>query len=51
MYYVGTTDTTYRLYLAQMAKLNEDFTAWKDTATEGYTVSENSLGMRFVKTN
>ena len=44
-------ETAYRLYLAQMAKLNEDFTAWKDTATEGYTVSENSLGMRFVKTN
>ena len=51
MYYVGTTEMTYRQYLAQTAQINEDFTAWKDSVTEGYAVKENSLGMRFVKTN
>ena len=40
-----------RQYLAQTAQINEDFTAWKDSVTEGYAVKENSLGMRFVKTN
>ena len=49
MYYVGTS-TNYQLYLAKNAMINNDFTAWKDAAMEGYTVTEHSFGMSLVDT-
>ena len=49
MYFVGTTDTTYRDYMIESTLRNEDLTAWETALIEGAELVVNNT--RYIKTD